>query len=134
VSAVGRGRLKVVLVRRQNFVPSPCCILPLPNCVACSHVPRHVQTCTPDTKAKHGSRLVGSLPLESGGGMWLLRLLSCMIFPQAAPAENLLSRSQYCSGIRVIATEDGVGNAVSTDASLPHCLVAQVLATWAVVL
>lgn len=57
-----------------------------------------------------------------------------MISPPAAPAGNLLSRSQYCSGIRAIATEDGVGNAVSTDTSQPHCLVAQVLATWAVVL
>lgn len=84
--------------------------------------------------AKHGSCLVGSLPLENGGGMWLPRPLSCMTFPQAAPAENLLCGSQYCSEIRVTATEDGVGNAVSTDASQPQCLVAQVLATWAVVL
>lgn len=121
-------------MRRQNFVLSLGCILPLPNCVACSHVPRHVPTCTHGTKAKRESCLVGSLLLENGGDMWPLRPLSCMTFPPAAPAENLLSRSQYCSEIRAIATEDGVGNAVSTDASLPHCLVAQVLATWAVVL
>lgn len=121
-------------MRRQNCVPNPDYILPLPNCVSCSHAPRHVPTCTHGTKARHESCLAGSPPLENGGGMWLLRPLSCMISPPAAPAENLLSRSQYCSGIRAIATEDGVGNAVSTDASQPHCLVAQVLATWAVVL
>ena len=56
-----------------------------------------------------------------------------MIFLQAAPAEYLLSRSQYYSGIQAIATEDGVENAVSTDASQPQWrLVAQVLATWRV--
>ena len=121
-------------MRRQNFVLSLGCIPPLPNCVVCFHVPRHVPTCTPGMKATDGSCLAGSPPLENGGGRWLLRPLSCMIFPPAARAENLLSRSQYCSEIQAIASEDGVGNAVGTDASQPHCLDAQVLATWAVVL
>jgi len=104
-------------VRRQNLVRSLCRILTLPNHAAYFHVPRHVRTCTPDVKAKYGSCLVGSLPLETGVGMWFLRRPSCMIFPRAAPAEYLLSRSRHCSGIRAIATEDGVGNAVSTGAS-----------------
>jgi len=43
-----------------------------------------------------------------------------MVFPRAAYAECLLAGSQYYSEIRVIATEDGVENAVSTDAAQPH--------------
>lgn len=70
--------------------------------------------------------------------MWLLRPLSCMVFPRAASAECLLDGSQYYSGTPIRATSiadgDGSWNAVSTDASRPHWrLVAQVLATLRVV-
>jgi len=120
VSVEDRGRSQVGLGCRQNLARSLCCSLSLPNHVACSRGPHHVQTCTHGTQGKHESCLVGSLPLENDGGMWIRRPLSCMVFPRAAYAECLLAGSQYYSEIRVIATEDGVENAVSTDAAQPH--------------
>jgi hypothetical protein len=133
VIAVGPVRSELAfLSRRGGLAESLCYNLLLPSSDACFRVPHCDQTCNIGRQEKYGSCLFGILPLGNGGDMWLLRPPSCMVCPQAAPAECLLAGSQYYSEIRAIATAVGGvnGSVESTDASQPHWrLVAQVLAT-----
>jgi hypothetical protein len=133
VIAINLVRSEVAFLSRRGGLVESLCYNPfLPSVGACFRVPHYGQTCTLGRQEKYGSCLFGILPSENGGDMWLLPPPSCMVCPQAAPADCLLAGSQYYSEIRAIATAVGGlnGSVESTDASQPHWrLVAQVLAT-----